>query len=176
MKRLASSWRSLKASDQAAASSRRGRRSTSSGRQAVEPLQHRALAAAGHQRFVETALGEVVGGLATPRRERVQGGRLEQPARRQRLAGARVQRRLLVRRQEREAAPQLVARERMHAHPVAAFVGGEDRRVARQPGQPLAGVVGVCDRRAQLGMQQVEDRDPGQEGDVGAHRGWPAAG
>ena len=39
------------------------------------------------------------------------------------------------------------------------FAGDEDRRVARQPREPLARVVARHERRAQLGMQRVDDRD-----------------
>ena len=63
---------------------------------------------------------------------------LDQAALGQRLGRARVQRGLLVGRQQREAAPQLVARQRMHAQPIARLAGDEHRRVARQPRQPLA--------------------------------------
>ena len=79
----ASSWRSLSASDQAAASSSRGRRSSSSAGSALEPLQHGALAAARHQRFVEAALGQLVGGLALAGRERMPRGGFEQAVRRE---------------------------------------------------------------------------------------------
>jgi hypothetical protein len=137
------------------------------GGQALQPLEHRALAASGHQRFVQAALGEVVGVFATTGRERMEGRRFEHPLLGQRVGCAPVQRRLLVRRQQREAATQLVARERMHAQPLVRLAGGEHRRVARQSRQSLAGVADPGHGGAQLGLQQVEDRDPGQERDVG---------
>ena len=69
--------------------------------------------------------------------ERVQRRRLHQPHRRQALGGAAVQRRLLVGRQAGEALLQLVARQGVHAQPVAGLAGDEDRRVAR-PAAPAA--------------------------------------
>ena len=67
------------------------------GRQARQPLEHGALAAARHQRFVQAALGQVVGGLALAGGQRMPRRRFEQararPATRRRARAARPARR-----------------------------------------------------------------------------------
>ena len=47
------------------------------------------------------------------------------------------------------------------------FARHEHRRIARQAGQPLGRVARAGTAAAQVGMQVVEDRDAGQEGEVG---------
>ena len=80
-------------------------------RQPLQPLEHRALATARHQRVVQAALGQVVGGFALAGGQRVLRRRFEQPERGQTIGCTRIQRGLLGARQLREAAPQLVACE-----------------------------------------------------------------
>ena len=137
------------------------------GRQPGHPVEHGALAAARHQRVVQAALGELVGLLRLPRRQRVARGRVDEAVRGEPVGGARMQRGLLVGGQAGEAAAQLLARERVHAQPVARLAGHEDRRVAREAGEPR-GRIGIGhDRAAQRRVQVVEDRDPREEGAVG---------
>ena len=138
------------------------------GRQPRQPLEHRALAAVRHQRFVQAALGQVVGGLALAGGQRVARGRLEQPVRRQPVGGARVQRRLLVRpaaarsaAAARRAPARACAASRC-ASPAAKTGVSRASRASRSAASSASATA-----RAQLGMQRVEDRDAGQEGDVG---------
>jgi hypothetical protein len=135
--------------------------------QPVQPIEHLADVAVGHHRFVEAAFGQVVGEVGLPGGQRVPCGVADPAQLGQTLGGARVQLRLLVRRQLGEAVPQLVARQRVHAQPVTGFADREHRGVARQPGQPLARRSPRYQPLAQVGMQVVEDRDARQEGHVG---------
>ena len=129
--------RSLTASAHAAASSSRGRRSSSSGGSFVSqsstgrlPLPHQAL--------VQAVLGEVIGDLAPAGRQRVTGRALEHSLFGQPAGGARVEfGTVRPAGSSREARTQDVARHRMHAHPLAVLGADENRRLARQPREPL---------------------------------------
>jgi len=137
------------------------------GRHARQPVQHGALAPAGHQRLVQAAFGQVVSDLALTSRQRMAGRRFQQAHRGQGLDRARMQPGLLVGRQQPEAALQLAARQRMHAQPVAPFDGGEDRRVACQSLQALRRPLVLPHEAAEIRMQGVEDGNPRHECHVG---------
>ena len=89
------------------------------GGQLAEPFEHRPLPAALHQRLVQAAFGQRVGGLVLARGERVTGRVVEKAMVGQPLRRARVRARLLPGVQGGEALAQHVARQGVHAQPLA---------------------------------------------------------
>ena len=106
-------------------------------RQPGQPFEDGALAALRHQRFVEAALGQVVGGFAAAGGERVQRRRLDPADPGQAFRGAFVQRCLLIGRQGGEA---LAAAPRAPGHACAAtrWLRWRRRSACRRPGGPAA--------------------------------------
>ena len=137
------------------------------GGQPRQPVEHGALAAARHQRFVQAALGELVGRFALARGERMARGRLEQAVRGQPLGGARMQRGLLLGRQQRRSAG---ATRRAPAHACAASRCPRRRRrsACRAPVAPAARPRRRCATAPQSsGCRWSRIGDARQEGDVG---------
>jgi hypothetical protein len=133
------------------------------GRQPLEPCQYRAMAPARHQRFVEAPLGQLVGDLGLPGRKGLVRRRLEEVLLGQPACRASVQLGLLGRGQRRESPAQRIARQRVHAQPLAVFHRDEDRSVADDAGEALGGVAAVDEDAAQCGMEIVDERDARQQ-------------
>ena len=137
-------------------------------RAAGRATQHRALAPARHHRFVEAALGQLVGHLA-PGRTQGRGAPRPRagPCSDSHAAARACSVGLLVRGQGVESRPQRIARQRVHAQPVAAL------RRRRRPACRAPARRGARRRRAatrtphRCGMQVVEERDARQQTEVG---------
>ena len=119
--------------------------------------------AAPHEVFVQATLDIVVSGLLTPRSKRMPGRFLEKAVLGQPLRGPPLQPGAGRRRQAREALAQRLARDRVHAQPIAAFACDQQRRIARQTCQSFCRIRHPRHFPAQLGMQVVDDRDASQE-------------
>ena len=92
--------------------------------------------------------------------------RLDEAVIRQPPRGARVQKTLLLLGQRRETLTQFIAHHCMHAKPFTLLVGHDDRRGACHSVQALGDVGSLHERAAELRMQMIENRDPGQESKV----------
>ena len=117
-----------------------------------------------HQRVVQAVLGQLIGLLPLPGLQRVARRRVDQAMAGQPDGRALVQSGPLGGRQRVEALAQGVARQRVHAQPVALLARHEDRGVPRQAGQPLGRIRRLHQLAAQFGVQVIQHRDPGQEG------------
>ena len=98
--------------------------------------------------------------------ERVPRGILEQSVRGEPLGGTAVELRLFVGGKPGCTGAKDTGRQRVHAQPLAAFPGDQDRRLARETGESLRCVGEAGQRAAQVRMHVVEQSDAGEEGGV----------
>ena len=146
------------------------------GRQPRQPVEHRALAAARHQRFVQAALGQVVGRLALAGGQRVPRRRFEQAVlgqpRRRRARAAPPARRPAAAAKRCRSSSRASACMRSHSPASPATKTGVSRasRASRS-----RGVGAPASAAAQVGMQRGRGSRCGSGRRRRPGRGWPAA-
>ncbi|EDT42252.1 hypothetical protein BamMEX5DRAFT_1941 [Burkholderia ambifaria MEX-5] len=133
-----------------------------------EPLEH-VVDPALLDRILEAALRERIRGLDLARRIRMTRGFLRHPVRIEPRGRASMQRAALRGRPPRQAVAQRIAHQGMQPAPVGVIRRDEQRRIAREPCEPVGRSRVVEQRGAQRRMQAVGDARARQErGVVGA--------